>query len=142
MEHLIFARALAGGILIGIAAVVLLLLSGRIAGVSNIVGNLLFAMKGDRLWRALFLLGLVVGAAIYYSAFGDAPTARPNFPVLLLAVAGILVGFGTSLSNGCTSGHGVCGLGRLSKRSFVATIVFLFAGIITAIVTRHVFGVV
>ncbi len=141
MNSVIFYRALAGGGLIGIAATLLLWLTGRIAGVSNIAGKLFFTIAGDRLWRALFLLGLVCGAGVYYVAFGDAPVARAHFPAWLLAVAGVLVGFGTSLGSGCTSGHGVCGLGRLSKRSLAATAIFLSTGIATAVVIRHVFGV-
>jgi uncharacterized membrane protein YedE/YeeE len=141
MNGFAFYGALAGGALIGGAAALLLWLTGRIAGVSNIAGKLLFAKAGDRLWRAMFLLGLIVGAGIYYAAFGNAPVARPHFPVSLLAVAGLLVGFGTSLGSGCTSGHGVCGLGRLSRRSLVATAVFLCTGIVTAVVVRHIFGV-
>ncbi len=136
-----FFTPLAGGILIGVAAVLLLWLTGRIAGVSNIAGNLFFSARGDRLWRVLFLIGLVGGAWLYYAASGNAPIARAHFPGWLLAVAGVLVGFGTSLSNGCTSGHGVCGLGRLSKRSLVATLIFLAAGVITAIIVRQGFGV-
>ena len=127
--------------MIGGAAALLLLFTGRIAGVSNIAGHLIFSAKGDRAWRIAFLLGLVIGAGIFYLAFGDAPVARPNFRAWLLAIAGVLVGFGTSLGNGCTSGHGVCGLGRMSKRSFISTAIFLSAGIAAAVVTRHVFGV-
>ncbi|NMM29447.1 MAG: YeeE/YedE family protein [Glaciimonas sp.] len=141
MNSLTFYSALAGGGLIGGAAALLLWLTGRIAGVSNIVGNLFFAAAGDRLWRALFLIGLIGGTGIYYAVFGNAPVARPHFPVWLLAIAGLLVGFGTSLGSGCTSGHGVCGLGRFSKRSLAATATFLSTGIATAIVVRHIFGV-
>lgn len=141
MNGLAFYGALTGGALIGGAAALLLWLTGRVAGVSNIAGKFLHATAGDRLWRALFLLGLVGGAAICYAAFGNAPEARPNFPAWLLAAAGLLVGFGTSLGSGCTSGHGVCGLGRLSKRSLVATLIFLVTGIATALVVRHIFGV-
>lgn len=140
MNDLTFYSALLGGGLIGGAAALLLWLTGRIAGISNIAGNLFFTTAGDRLWRALFLLGLVGGAGIYYAAFGNAPVARPHFPVWLLVVAGLLVGFGTSLGSGCTSGHGVCGLGRFSKRSLVAVAVFLSTGIATALVVRHIFG--
>ena len=141
MIGLNFYSALIGGAFIGGAAALLLWLTGRIAGISNIAGNLFFAAAGDRLWRALFLLGLVSGAAICYAAFGNAPVARLHFPAWLLAIAGLLVGFGTSLGSGCTSGHGVCGLGRLSKRSLAATAIFLLTGIGTAVVVRHVFGV-
>lgn len=140
MNSLTFYSALLGGGLIGAAASLLLWLTGRIAGISNIAGNLFFTAVGDRLWRALFLLGMVGGAGIYYAVFGNAPVARPHFPGWLLAVAGLLVGFGTSLGSGCTSGHGVCGLGRLSKRSLAATAIFLSTGIATAIVVRHIFG--
>lgn len=141
MTSLTIFSALAGGVFIGISAVLLLWLNGRIAGISNIVGNLLFSGGGDRLWRALFLIGLVAGAAIYYAGFGNAPGGREHFPGWLLALAGLLVGFGTSLSNGCTSGHGVCGLGRLSPRSLAATMIFLSAGIVTAMVVRQLFKV-
>src|SRR5471032_2236532 len=104
--------ALAGGLLIGAAASLLLWLNGRIAGVSNITNGLLAWKRGDILWRLLFLGGLVAGAGIYYGFFGNIPAARAEFPGWLLAAGGLLVGFGTSLGNGCTSGHGVCGLGR------------------------------
>lgn len=141
MIGLTFYSALLGGGLIGAAAALLLWLTGRIAGISNIAGNLFSTAAGDRLWRALFLLGMVGGAGIYYAVFGNAPVGRPHFPVWLLAAAGLLVGFGTSLGSGCTSGHGVCGLGRFSKRSLVAVAAFLSTGIATAVVVRHVFGV-
>ncbi|HEX9450334.1 MAG TPA: YeeE/YedE thiosulfate transporter family protein [Burkholderiales bacterium] len=133
--------ALAGGLLIGAAASLLLWLNGRIAGVSNITAGLLSWKRGDVLWRLLFLGGLVAGAAIYYRAFGNAPVARPEFPAWLLAAGGLLVGFGTSFGSGCTSGHGVCGLGRLSMRSLMATVIFLVTGIATTFVVRHGFGV-
>ena len=133
--------SLAGGLLIGTAASLLLWLNGRIAGISNITRGLLALTKGDALWRILFLAGLVAGAGLYYFLFGHAPAPRDKFPVWLLGIAGVLVGFGTSLANGCTSGHGVCGLGRLSPRSLVATLVFLVTGILTAFVIRHLLGV-
>jgi uncharacterized membrane protein YedE/YeeE len=136
-----FIPALIGGIFIGLAATLLLWLNGRLAGISGILWRLFFAKPGDKSWRILFLVGVVGGAAIYYALFGNTPVARPNFPVWLLIVAGFLVGYGTSLGNGCTSGHGVCGLGRLSLRSLVATIIFLSVAIITTFIVRHVFGV-
>ena len=135
-----FYGALAGGLLIGGAAALLLWSTGRIAGISNIAGSLFSRKPGGKLWRVLFLAGLVAGAGIYNVAFGDAPVARTHFPVWLLAVAGVLVGYGTSLSNGCTSGHGVCGLGRLSPRSLAATVIFLVTGIATTFVVRHIAG--
>jgi uncharacterized membrane protein YedE/YeeE len=133
--------ALAGGLLIGTAAALLLWLNGRIAGVSNITNGLLAWKRGDILWRLLFLGGLVAGAGLYYGMFGDVPVARPNFPGWLLAAGGLLVGLGTSFGSGCTSGHGVCGLGRLSLRSLAATVIFLVTGILTTFVVRHLFGV-
>jgi uncharacterized protein len=133
--------ALGGGVLIGTAAVVLLWLNGRIAGISNLLGGLVGVSAADVPWRLLFLAGLVGGVALFQTATGVVPEARDAFPPWLLAAGGLLVGFGTSLSNGCTSGHGVCGLGRLSLRSLVAVLVFLGAGIATAIVVRHGFGV-
>lgn len=137
------AQALAGGILIGTGASLLLALNGRIAGISSIAGSLPFASGAERLWRLLFLLGLVAGVAFVYASSSApvGPPIRPGFPLILLVAAGLLVGFGTALGSGCTSGHGVCGLGRLSLRSLVATVVFLLAGIGTTWVVRHGFGV-
>ena len=134
-----FLNALAGGVLIGTAAVLLLWLNGRVAGVSSMVLNLMYSR--ERLWPALFLTGIVDGAALYYLLGGEAPVARENFPVWLLAMAGVLVGVGTGMARGCTSGHGVCGLGQLSPRSLVATLTFLSVAIVTTYVVRHVFGV-
>ena len=136
-----FLPALLGGALIGLATTLLLWLNGRLAGISGILWRLFFANPGDVLWRVLFLAGVVGGAAVYYAISGDAPAARATFPVWLLVVSGFLVGYGTSLGNGCTSGHGVCGLGRLSLRSLVATLVFLLTAIVTTFVVRHLLGV-
>ena len=136
-----FTGALIGGLLIGSAALLLLLFNGRVAGISTITGKLFFSVAGERLWRILFLLGLIVGARIAYLTFGNLPLPRENFPMWLLGLSGFLVGYGTALGSGCTSGHGVCGLGRLSLRSLVATCLFLITGIVTTVVVRHVFGV-
>ncbi len=136
-----FIPALVGGAFIGLAASLLLWLNGRLAGVSGILWRLFFAKSGDVLWRVLFLGGVVGGAGLYYALFDDAPVARETFPAWLLVVGGFLVGYGTSLGNGCTSGHGVCGLGRLSMRSLVATAIFLLSAIITTFVVRHLLGV-
>ena len=141
MNHFTPVSALAGGLMIGGAAVLLLWLNGRIAGISNIAAGLVPWHRGDVLWRLLFLGGLIAGAALYYRGFGNAPVARAEFPGWLLAVGGLLVGFGTSFGSGCTSGHGVCGLGRLSVRSLVATVIFVVAGMVTTYVVRHGFGV-
>ena len=132
--------AAAGGALIGLAAVALLALNGRIAGVSGILGRLLEG-SADWRWRLAFLVGLIGGAGLYYVLAGGPPPPREGFPVVLLAAAGVLVGFGTALGSGCTSGHGVCGLGRLSMRSLVATLVFLATAVATTFVVRHILGV-
>ena len=141
MENFTPVSALIGGLLIGGSATLLLWLNGRIAGISNIARGVLEWTAGDVFWRLLFLGGLVTGAGLYYVLLGDAPVPRPEFPKWLLGIGGVLVGFGTSLGSGCTSGHGVCGLGRLSMRSLAATLIFLVTGIITTYVVRHVFGV-
>lgn len=131
--------SLAGGALIGLAAALLLLLNGRIAGISGIAGGLLAAETGARAWRILFLLGLIAGA-VAMSWFGVA--ARPEIAAgwPLLVSAGVLVGFGTRLGGGCTSGHGVCGLGRLSGRSLVATLTFIVTGVLTVTALRLLGG--
>jgi uncharacterized membrane protein YedE/YeeE len=130
--------ALIGGLLIGVAASLLLWLDGRIAGVSGIFGGLLPPTGGGAAWRALFLGGLVAGAALVYALHGHAPQARTGFPLTLLIVSGLLVGLGTGLARGCTSGHGVCGLARLSPRSLAATVIFLLVAIATTYGVRHV----
>ncbi len=133
-------KARLGGVLIGSAATLLCWLNGRIAGVSGVITNLLFSR--DRLWPLLFIFGLVAGAAVFYALGGSAPIPRTSFPSWLLALTGVLVGFGTGLARGCTSGHGVCGLGRLSLRSLVATLTFLSVGLLTTFIVRHIFGVI
>ena len=128
--------ALLGGAMIGLAAVLLLWLVGRVAGISGIL-NAAVEQRSGRGWRALFLLGLVAGAALWF-AVGDAvPPPRSGFPLPWLVAAGLLVGFGTRLGSGCTSGHGVCGLARLSKRSLAAVLAFMGAGMATVFVLRH-----
>lgn len=134
--------ALLGGVLIGLSATLFLLLNGRLAGISGILWRLILGNSADALWRTLFIGGVIGGAALYYGIFGGAPVAREHFPVWLLVLSGFLVGFGTSLGNGCTSGHGVCGLGRLSLRSLVAVLVFLSSAIATTFVVRHLLGVI
>lgn len=140
MDTQTLLNSLIGGLLIGTAASLLLWLNGRIAGISSIIANLLFSKS--RVWPILFAAGIIAGTALCYAlGLATAPTARGRFPAWLLIVAGILVGFGTAQAHGCTSGHGVCGLGRLSLRSLAATLAFLLAGILTTYVVRHVFGV-
>jgi len=132
--------ALLGGLLIGAAASLLLWLNGRIAGISSVLGRLLLWRTGDRAWRALFLLGLLLGAGAC-AALGGAPQPqRSGVPLPLLLVAGLLTGYGTSLANGCTSGHGVCGLARFSLRSLVAVVTFLGVAFATTYLARHLGG--
>ena len=126
----------AGGVLIGCAAAMLILLNGRIAGVSGIAGRLLAGERGDIAWRVAFLLGLLL-APVAFRLFGRLPFPRIDAGFGTLVVAGLLVGVGTSYGSGCTSGHGVCGISRLSPRSVVATIAFMAAGMATVFFVRH-----
>ena len=138
--HFTPTSALAGGLLIGLAAALLILLEGRIAGISGIVGGLLQPLrKGDVAWRAAFALGLVA-APLLYQALAELPQSRIDTGWATLIVAGALVGFGSRLGSGCTSGHGVCGLSRRSPRSLVATLVFMSAGFATVFASRHLFA--
>lgn len=140
MENFTPGSALLGGLLIGLSAVLLLWLNGKIAGISGILGQLLPPVKGDTAWRALFLLGLILGAsfAIPYGPEGGRITVTASLPVLV--AGGLLVGFGTRLGGGCTSGHGVCGISRLSARSIAATLTFLASGMATLALVRHGMG--
>ena len=127
--------ALAGGLVIGLAASAFVLLNGRIAGISGILGGLLRPAQGDLAWRLAFLAGLI-GAPLVYILFAPLPQARIEAGDGTLIAAGLLVGFGTRYGAGCTSGHGVCGLSRLSVRSLVATASFMVAGFVTVFVLR------
>jgi uncharacterized membrane protein YedE/YeeE len=130
---------LIGGALIGFAAVVLLALNGRIAGVSGILGGLITSTDhGERFWRLAFIFGLIAGAVLYVLGRGGLSLElQASGPTLL--VAGLLVGVGTRLGSGCTSGHGVCGLARRSPRSLAATMIFIATAVLTVFLTRHVF---
>lgn len=133
--------AIAGGLLIGGAATLLLLLAGRIAGVSGMVATVVRIADAGPPWRlaAAFVLGLPLGAAVA-SVFVRKPELEVTSSVSLIVAAGLLVGFGTRLGNGCTSGHGVCGIGRLSPRSIAATLAFMATAVVTVFVTRHLLG--
>ena len=131
--------ALAGGALIGLAALVLMLFQGRIAGISSIVGGLFAPRAGEVAWRAAFIAGMLCGAALLGAA-GFVPVLRDRPGLVVIALAGLLVGFGTRLGSGCTSGHGVCGVARLSPRSLVATAVFMLSAAAVVFATRHVLG--
>ena len=132
--------ALAGGVLIGLAATLLLWLNGRVAGVSGIVNGVIFPKREDTAWRAAFLLGLIAAGGLYMALVPGAALPRTDYSRAGLIVAGMLVGFGTRMGNGCTSGHGVCGLARLSLRSLVAVLMFMATAILTTFVLRHVWG--
>jgi uncharacterized membrane protein YedE/YeeE len=128
---------LAGGALIGLAAVALALLAGRIAGVSGIVGGLLRPTRGDVGWRIAFVAGMVA-APLLYALAAAAPTTRIDASTAIVIAGGLLVGWGSRYGSGCTSGHGVCGLSRLSPRSLAATVTFMAAGFATVLLVRHV----
>lgn len=131
--------ALAGGVLVGAAAAMFVLLNGRIAGISGIVGGLLRPIRGDVAWRLAFVAGLVA-APLAYAVFAPWPKPQIDAGYVALVAAGLLVGVGTRYASGCTSGHGVCGLSRLSPRSLAATAVFMGAGFLTVFVMRHLLG--
>jgi uncharacterized protein len=131
--------ALAGGVFIGVATAMFVLLNGRIAGISGILGGLLQPVRGDAAWRLAFILGLVAAPAAYLLA-GPLPKAQINAGWGALVVAGLLVGVGTRYGSGCTSGHSVCGLSRLSPRSLAATVAFMGAGFLTVFVVHHLLG--
>lgn len=131
--------ALAGGALLGVAAALFIMVNGRILGVSGIVGGLLRPQSGDKGWRIAFLLGLFA-APFVHGVWSTLPAARVDADWTTVGIAGLLVGFGTRCGSGCTSGHGVCGLSRLSPRSLVATLSFMAAGFLTVYVVRHLLG--
>lgn len=130
--------SLAGGLLIGLAAAMFLLFNGRIAGISGVLGGLLRPSAGDIGWRVAFLGGLMAAPALY-SLLAPLPDVQVDAGTATLLAAGLLVGIGTRYGSGCTSGHGVCGLSRLSPRSLVATLAFMAAGFLVVFLLRHVF---
>ncbi|MFD6318678.1 YeeE/YedE family protein [Methylorubrum thiocyanatum] len=136
-----FLAPFAGGALIGTAAALLLLVNGRIAGISGIVGGLLGSSGREAGWRVAFLVGLLLGPILFRLAAGHGPDVRLGAPLdafwPVLVIAGLLVGYGTRLGSGCTSGHGVCGLARLSPRSFAAVATFMATAMITVFLVRH-----
>jgi uncharacterized membrane protein YedE/YeeE len=138
VENFTPVSGLIGGLLIGLAAALLLLLNGRISGISGIVGGLVAPKSSDAGWRIALVAGLLLGAFAYALATGGAIPITMQASVPVLVAAGLLVGFGTRLGSGCTSGHGVCGIARLSKRSIVATSVFFGVALLTVFLTRHV----
>lgn len=137
-----------GGALIGLSAAILLLAKGRIAGISGIAGGIIFPEKGDMVWRVVFVIGLILGGAIYQLISGDSGSglfigvehieAVVGMPMLILG--GLLVGIGTTIGTGCTSGHGICGLARRSPRSLTATLTFMATGFITVFIVKQLLG--
>ncbi len=138
MENFTPVSAFSGGLLIGLAATLLLLCNGRIAGISGIMGGLINATRAELFWRIAFLAGIVLGAFLFNQLRPDFNQPRENFPIWLLACGGFLVGFGTRMGNGCTSGHAVCGIARFSVRSMTATITFMVSGFLTVYIICHV----
>ena len=138
VENFTPVSGLIGGLLIGLSAVLLILLNGKIAGISGIVGGLLARNGSEVGWRAVFIVGLLLGAFIYVLATGGALPVNIQASLPAMVIAGLLVGFGTRLGSGCTSGHGISGIARFSKRSIVATLMFMATAIITVFVTYHV----
>ncbi len=142
MENFTPYSALIGGALIGLSAALLLFLNGRIAGISGIVGKALFPeQREDVTWRFYFLAGLLLGPLVLSLVNGTPFNFHIETSMPVLVIAGLLVGYGTSLGGGCTSGHGICGLARLSLRSIIATVVFMVIAGITVYIVRHLIGV-
>jgi uncharacterized membrane protein YedE/YeeE len=140
MEHFTPFSALAGGMVIGLGATLLLFANGKVAGISGIVGGLLRFPPGDTLWRLAFVLGLLAGGLMLRGVAPEVFTFALKRSTPALVLAGLLVGAGTRLGNGCTSGHGVCGISRGSGRSLVATAVFMATGMLAVYVVNHWFG--
>lgn len=142
MENINFLPPLLGGALIGLSVSVLLLFNGRMAGISGIMNGVFNSPKNEEYWRFTFLAGLIIGAILFQYMAPDFFTLRENYPLWLLAIGGYLVGIGTRLSSGCTSGHGICGIASLSKRSIFATLTFMASGMLTVFIIKHLVGLV
>ncbi|MFJ2990496.1 YeeE/YedE family protein [Collimonas sp. NPDC087041] len=137
--HFTPLASLGGGLLIGAAVALFILFNGRIAGISGIVGGLLRPSRGDVVWRLAFVVGLV-SAPLLYRVFAALPESRIDAGWAVLVAAGLLVGVGTRYGSGCTSGHGICGMSRLSPRSLAATLLFMAGGFLTVFFVRHLLG--
>lgn len=131
VEVITWKEALLGGVLIGLSSAFLLVMTGKIAGISGIVGGILRREKGDFSWRVTFVLGLIIGGFVTVIMSPNSTVLASASSPIRLAIAGLIVGIGTSLGSGCTSGHGVCGISRFSKRSIIATLTFMFTGMLT-----------
>lgn len=137
MAEFNWLTALSGGVFIGLSATLLLAFNGRIAGISGMVNGAITFTKTE-VWRWMFILGMLLGGILYEYGLSSHPTPTSKFAPWAMILGGFLVGFGTRMGNGCTSGHGVCGLGRLSLRSLVAVLTFLITAILTVFIVRHV----
>jgi uncharacterized membrane protein YedE/YeeE len=137
-DHYTLVNPVIGGILIGLASLLATVLSGKIPGISGVFGRLLVPATSDKNWRVVFLLGLIGGAALSFALWQSAELFRPMRPLVIMAIAGLLVGFGTRLGGGCTSGHGVCGVGMGAKDSIAATIIFVAVGMVTVFIYHQV----
>lgn len=127
-----------GGLMIGLSVTMMMLFLGRITGISGIYGGVIVPRGGEILWRVTFVAGLLTGGVILKFAYPQAfPTVEVNSSLMVVAVAGLLVGYGTRLGSGCTSGHGICGLARFSTRSFVSVLTFMFTGVVAVYIMRH-----
>jgi uncharacterized protein len=138
VNHYTLLNALIGGILIGLASLAATVLSGKVPGISGVFGRLLVPETPDKTWRDVFLLGPIGGAALSFSLWESAALYRPMRPLTVMAIAGLFVGFGTRLGGGCTSGHGVCGVGMGAKDSIAATLIFMATAMLTVLVYNHV----
>lgn len=140
MDQFTPVSALIGGALIGLSAVILMALNGRIAGISGVFSGTVFGEAGDKVWRVLFVLGLIAAPLVYLAVTGAKPAFELEAGWPLIIAGGLLVGFGTRLGSGCTSGHGVCGLSRLSPRSMVSVALFMGAGMATVALLKPLIG--
>jgi len=140
MQNFTPYSAFIGGMLIGLSATLMLWINGRITGISGIVGGILFPVKGDSLWRVVFVAGLLGGGLIYVLLSNKPLPFEPQATPLVMILAGLLVGWGTRMGSGCTSGHGICGIARISRRSFAATLVFMLTAIVTVWLTGLIVG--
>ncbi len=141
MENFTPVSALLGGALIGLSVSLLLIFNGRIAGISGIMNGLFSSPKKEEIWRGLFLLGLVIGVVIFQLLTNDSIQLRQDYPKVLLIIGGFLVGIGTKMGSGCTSGHGICGIANFSIRSIAATITFMLSGMVSVFIVRHIAGI-
>lgn len=138
MENFTPVSALLGGALIGMSVSLFLLFNGRMAGISGIMNGLI--NHNDKLWRGLFLIGLMIGGTVFQT-MTEPMVLREDYPLLLLIIGGFLVGLGTKMGSGCTSGHGICGIANFSIRSIVATLTFMLSGFVTVFIIKHVLGI-